>query len=179
MTSVTSENSGKQFSSNDGNVPKVIVIYTLLSTIIATTVFIVILAYMPNELESVDQHDLTQTFILTIILMFIAGVLGGCLYSFRGLIKHSADADYLESYNLSYFFRPLAGGLSGLMVFFLLVGGAMTLTLGVSSTYSWGTFEGRLPYIALSMLAGYGSHEFMLKLKDVAESIFSLSKKGE
>ena len=110
--------------------------------------------------------------------MFSAGAMGGCLYNFRGLTKHSAEEDYAEGYNLSYYLRPVAGGVSGLMAFFLLLGGALTLNIGATSM-SWATLQGRMPYVALAILAGYGSHEFMLKLKDLAESVFALSKKSQ
>ena len=57
---------------------------------------------------------------------------GGCLYNFRGLTKHSTDQDFSEAYNLSYYLSPIAGAISGLLVFFLLMGGALTLSIGTN-----------------------------------------------
>jgi hypothetical protein len=34
-----------------------------------------------------------------------------------------------------------------------------------------------MPYIAFSLLAGYGSNEFMMKLKDLADSLFALKSR--
>jgi hypothetical protein len=65
--------------------------------------------------------------VATIALMFCAGAIGGSLYSFRGLIKHCSEEDYTRSHDLSYYFRPLSSGISGLFVFFLLLSGAITL----------------------------------------------------
>ncbi|MBI2508928.1 MAG: hypothetical protein HYV99_02765 [Betaproteobacteria bacterium] len=74
--------------------------------------------------------------------------------------------------------RPVAGGVSGVIVFFLLLGGAMTLNVGSPNAGAvWTTLPGRMPYVAFSLLAGYGSNEFMAKLKDLAESLFALKKK--
>ena len=162
-----------------GRLPKQIVFYTLAATVVAILALIVLLAWIPAPPEPPSPRDLASALIATLGLMFSAGAMGGCLYSFRGLTKHSADEDYADSYNLSYYLRPLAGGVSGLMVFFLLLGGALTLNIGAESTVSWATFQGRMPYVALAILAGYGSHEFMLKLKDLAESLFALSRKTQ
>jgi hypothetical protein len=100
-------------------------------------------------------------------LMFCAGALGGCLYNFRGLIKHSQHGDFDHRYALSYYLRPLSAGVSGLMVFFVLLGGALTLNAGTQGQAAWQSLTGRMPYVALSLLAGYGSQEFMMKLKDL------------
>jgi hypothetical protein len=60
------------------------------------------------------------------------------------------------------------------MVFFLLLGGALTLNSGTPNVASWQSQAGRMPFLALSLLAGYGSQEFMMKLKDLAETLFAL-----
>lgn len=162
-----------------------VVTYTTVTVIVAAVVFVWLLLSLPAAEPGAAQanpDDLTlrALFARTTGLMFVAGVIGGCLYNFRGLSKHSASGDYHGNYDLSYFLRPLAGGISGLMVFFLLLGGAMTLNIGVrEGTQAWATLLGRMPYIAFSLLAGYGSHEFMLKLKDLADSLFALKDKGE
>jgi len=38
---------------------------------------------------------------------------------------------------------------------------------------------GRMPYVAFALLAGYASHEYMLKMKDLAESLFAPRKAKE
>ena len=160
-------------------VPGRVVAYTLAVSLIAASAFVTLLALTPDLEVGKSGRELTHVFVMTILAMFAAGALGGCLYNFRGLTKHSADEDYSEAYNLSYYLRPAAGGLSGLLVFFLLLGGAMTLNIGTSgSGLSWATFTGRMPYVAFGILAGYGSHDFMLKLNDLAESLFALSKRN-
>jgi hypothetical protein len=65
------------------------------------------------------------------------------------------------------------------MVFFLLLGGALTLNAGAHTDASWQTQVGRMPYVALSLLAGYGAQEFMMKLKDLADTLFALKHKDQ
>ena len=160
-----------------------VVAYTTLTVIAAAVAFVWLLLSLPAaDPSAVSPDDLTLRglFARTAAVMLVAGVMGACLYNFRGLSKHSASGDYHGNYDLSYFLRPLAGGISGLMVFFLLLGGAMTLNIGAhEESFAWATLLGRMPYIAFSLLAGYGSHEFMLKLKDLADSLFALRDKGE
>lgn len=124
------------------------------------------------------QMDGVRTIVL-VGLMFVSGVIGACLYSVRGLIKHSSEDDYDERYNYWYLLSPLAGGMSGIVVFFLLLGGALALTVTPEATPLPSLAGFKLaPYIAFSLLAGYASRSFMLKMKDVADSLFALSKKN-
>ena len=172
-TTTTANNSSQQ----PIRVPGRVVAYTLIFAGLAGVAFAILLARLPNLSGEAPGTDLTRVFVMTMAAMFAAGALGGSLYNLRGLIKHSAEEDYLEAYNLSYYLRPVSGGISGLLVFFLLMGGIMSFTAGTSQAIpSWITFQGRMPYLAFGILSGYGSHEFMLKLKDVAESLFTIRK---
>ena len=38
---------------------------------------------------------------------------------------------------------------------------------------------GRLPYIAVAILAGYASPEFMYRLKEIAKTVFSYENKNK
>jgi len=75
---------------------------------------------------------------------------------------------------------PLAGGISGVVVFFLLLGGALTLTVAGPQGQTVHNIAdlALAPYIALALLAGFASRPFMLKMKDLADSLFALSNKG-
>jgi hypothetical protein len=127
--------------------------------------------------EAQDPRAGGTYFLLVVGLTFVSGALGGCLYSLRGLIKHSALNDFSQHYNYWYLLSPLAGGISGIIVFFLLLGGA--LTLGVAAAQNPASVGVRdlalAPYIAFSLLAGYASRAFMVKMKDLADSLFALS----
>jgi hypothetical protein len=158
-----------------------ILIFTLSASIVAAAALVASLALAPDLNISRDDErvELRQVLAITIGIMFLAGVVGGSLANLRGLIKHSVDNDYEERYSLSYYLRPFSGGICGVVVFFLLLGGAITLTYGKPEAgTAWSSVRGRMPYVALALLAGYGSTEFMMKLKELAQSLFAIQKQG-
>ncbi len=171
----------------DGNVgqpPASLIRYTVFASVIVLVSFCSLLWALSGHGVAGEEvaggagaYSAGVHTLLMIGTTFVSGALGGCLYSLRGLIKHSARNDFNVYYNYWYLLSPLSGGISGIVVFFLLLGGALTLNI---STASGGqglrSIEGLAlaPYIAFALLAGYASRTFMLKMKDVADSLFSL-----
>lgn len=137
----------------------------------------VLMLTVPHEAEprAGSSAPTEVLFLFTCGMMISCGTIGGSLYDIRGLIKHSTQGDFQVRQELSYLLRPIAGGLSSLIAFFLLLVGA----LGFSYSHDpvagagWTTFEGRLPFLAVGFLAGYSSQVFMLKLKEIADAVFS------
>ena len=160
---------------------KHVVFYTFSVALVATGALLSSMAIVPDvpvETAAVPSFPIGRLLAMTTVTMLLAGVIGGCLSNLRGITKHSAVGDFEPKYNLTYYLRPVSGGLSGIIVFFLLIGGAMTLGAGASQArLAWSSLIGRLPYIAFALLAGYGSNEFMAKLKDLAGSLFALQKR--
>ena len=109
-----------------------------------------------------------------IIMTLSGGALGGCLYNFRGITKHMENRDFYRHYGLSYYLRPLSAALCGIFVFALVYGGVLTLTLGKSAAVL--DHRSIILYIAIALLAGYGSHEFLRKIKDLNRTLFALSE---
>lgn len=73
---------------------------------------------------------------------------------------------------IGIYLRPLTGAITGLVVFF--VGNLLVTSLSIDATQKgWETLEGRLPYVAIAILAGYAAPEFMHRLKEVAKTMFS------
>jgi hypothetical protein len=157
-----------------------LIVYTIIISLAAVALLIFVVLKTPTYQEITGaSEDMVQPqiFLMTILTMFVAGVIGGCLYNYRGIIKHTADEDYSNSYNVTYFLRPILGGISGLTVFFILLGGALSLNLGgKADTRGWMTFAGRMPYIAFAILSGYASQEFMQKLKEVSKTLFQVKE---
>jgi hypothetical protein len=139
-----------------------------------------LMLHMPQRDGVLTQDEFIELrssllFLYTCGMMICCGTIGGSLYDIRGLIMHSTHNDFDPLCTLSYLLRPIAGGLSSLIAFFLLLVGA----LGFSYSHDpvggagWTSFDGRLPYLAVGFLAGYSSQVFMLKLKEIADAAFS------
>ena len=164
-----------------GQPPRAIVRYTVTFAVTALVLFLAVL-WATSAFHPVAGRDAKATgvyWLLLVGLTFMAGALGGSLYSLRGLLMHSSQNDYDTYYNYWYLLTPLAGGISGVVVFFLLLGGALTLTVaGPQGQIVHNIADLALaPYIALALLAGFASRPFMLKMKDLADSLFALSNK--
>jgi hypothetical protein len=163
----------------DGQPPKFIVVYVIAMFVGIASVMAVLIYFIPHKTNLGDLGLFLKTegrriFIFTAAMMAGCGVVGGCLYDIRGLIKHSINEDFEQRYTLSYILRPIAGSLTGLIAFFLLLGGALTFTTqDITKGAGWATFAGRMPYLAVGLLAGYSSQVFMMKLKDIADAVFA------
>lgn len=137
---------------------------------------------MPWFLIDVQQEgaSIGPVFFLITCDMFVAGMVGGCLSNIRRVIQHSAPGPFDAIYCLSYYLRPLFGGIAGIVVLFLLMGGMLTFNFErveeSELAAMWIKLTGRAPYIAFGLLAGYGSKEFTNKLTDLADALFALSK---
>ena len=129
--------------------------------------------------EELLEHSSGVLFLFTCGMMICCGTIGGSLYDIRGLIKHSTHDDFEPLFTLSYLLRPIAGGLSSLIAFFLLLVGALGFSYSHDpvSGAGWTSFDGRLPYLAVGFLAGYSSQVFMLKLKEIADAAFSSAER--
>lgn len=161
--------------------PPMRLVGTVIGYFLAATVWLGFLVLrVPHRdttipLEEFLEQRGGEIFLYTCGMMICCGTIGGSLYDIRGLIKHSTKNDFDPLCTLSYLLRPIAGGLSSLIAFFLLLVGA----LGFSYSHDpvggagWTTFDGRLPFLAVGFLAGYSSQVFMLKLKEIADAAFS------
>jgi hypothetical protein len=120
-------------------------------------------------------------FVMTMGMTLCCGALGGCLFDMRGLTKHALEKNFDMAYKSAYILQPFAGALSGFIVFLVLVGGLFSMEVQPphSSTgeLDWIILRRQLPFMAFATLAGYASHVFMMKLKDIAEVIFSIPER--
>lgn len=164
----------------EGQPPRWLVATVIAYFVSAALVLGLLMLRVPRRGLAVTQEQFLEQsssvlFLFTCGMMICCGTIGGSLYDIRGLIKHSTHDDFEPLFTLSYVLRPIAGGLSSLVAFFLLLVGA----LGFSYSHDpvngagWTSFDGRLPYLAVGFLAGYSSQVFMLKLKEIADAAFS------
>ena len=109
------------------------------------------------------------------LLVLSSGAIGGCLYNFRGIKKHLEKENFKSKYLLSYLLRPLSAALSGLFIFALALSGVFVLTVGEANLHAH-EVSSIMIFVSLSLLAGYGSHEFLKKVKDIMKTLFALSE---
>ena len=75
---------------------------------------------------------------------------------------------------MTYYFAPLSAGICGFVVVILLLGGVLTLGLGEEAKETIFDHPSKvLPFVAISILAGYGSGQFTHKLHELADTLFS------
>ncbi|MEY4180404.1 MAG: hypothetical protein RLY70_3978 [Planctomycetota bacterium] len=161
-----------------------LVVFIVASALVSVSLFFLALWWQITlyriPVGKSDDPNSHLVFFLTNVTMFFSGMTGGCLSNLRRILKHTERGRFDLNYRLSYYLRPLYGGIAGLVVFFLLLGGALTLNVGRAPTPElpkhWMTPDIRATYILFGLLAGYGSREFGNKLADLVDSLFALSK---
>jgi hypothetical protein len=128
-----------------------------------------------NRPESVLNDGRQAGLSFMLFTMLAAGCAGGTLCNLRGIFKYYRDeAGLPRRFVVPFIIRPFMGAAAGLLVFFVaaffsdaLSGRADAASLG------WTTLSGRMPFVVLAILAGFGSQEFMERMKEVAKTTFS------
>jgi hypothetical protein len=108
-----------------------------------------------------------------LLTAIVAGALGGTLCNLRGLFKYNRDnrGQFPTKFERPFYIRPFMAALVGLFSFFL--GSFLNSALSSAAGLSWTTLTGRMPYIAVALMAGFVSQEFMERLKEVAVTLFA------
>jgi cation transport ATPase len=150
--------------------------------------------YKEKEEREKEQLEKGVTFYLIVLLMLISGALGGILCNLRGFFMHYREVDGYFPANLEipYYVRPFMGGGAGIFVYFVANFLITSLTTEYKATNV--PFQGMVSFVALAILAGFGSLEFFQRLKETAlttfgqkaekdrwqkiEDLYALNKKG-
>jgi hypothetical protein len=106
------------------------------------------------------------------LFTLLAGALGGVLCNLRGIFKYSMeDPILLEKMLLSYYVRPFMGAICGIFTYF--VANLLITSLSVQPPVAEGiVFSNFIAAVGLAMIAGFGSYEFMNRLKETARTLF-------
>lgn len=132
-----------------------------------------IITPLPTELAA-GKKGLVDFFDI-LLLMLIAGALGGVLCNLRGIFVYYRDEGGLPGdYIVPYLVRPFTAGVCGLFIYFVLSMVVTSITL-VPVADGIG-FQGTVSYIALAIVAGFGAQEFMERLKEVAITLFGIRR---
>lgn len=163
-----------------------LIAYNVFLAIFLSAALAALIAFTPSmpassELKNAaDDSTYRLIIIATLVAMFVAGAAGGtlcnlCNEKLLAFLKGNSNNE--SESEIDFYLRPLRGAVTGLLAFFL--GNLLVTSLSINATeQSWVTMTGRLPYIAVAILAGYASPEFMYRLKEVAKTVFSKDDKN-
>jgi hypothetical protein len=133
--------------------------------------------YCPTTTSTTTCTPDSWVIIWAMATFFFAGGLGGITCNLRGIFEYYYEKEFLpDSYIEPYCVRPWMGAGCGLITFFLL--SFLNSALSNTNSEAWTTFSGRVPYIGLAILAGFGSHEFMERVKEIVKTTFSSNASG-
>lgn len=124
-----------------------------------------------NQQSNPQLSEEIRWLLFTLLTLLAAGGLGGVLCNLRGIFKyHRARGYFPERFKTPFIIRPWMGAVVGLLTFF--VASLLNSALSNAASYSWQTLSGRIPFVGLAVIAGFGSQEFMERMKEVAKTLF-------
>lgn len=133
-------------------------IYLILMIIILVTLSILTYIFKPGD-----------SLIRALIYISCSGGLGGTIYSIRGFYQNLVDDKFNFNWVWWFIFRPIISIVIGVFVYFLIVGGLMSL--GAIQEVDF--LRSVIFYCGVSFLAGFSFTQFATKLENLAETLFS------
>lgn len=151
----------KKLSKIDWNKIKINVLGIFLLLILILFILIGINFYL-NQPEN--------KLIFSLIIIACSGGIGGTLYSIRGFYQNIGEGNFnFNSWVWWYIFRPIMSAVIGVFVYFLIVGGLLSVGNVSEINYS----KGLMFYSAVAFLAGFSFTQFANKLEELASTIFT------
>jgi hypothetical protein len=111
----------------------------------------------------------------TLVYVGASGGIGGCVYSIRGFYHNLAGKTFEGNWVWWYVFRPLVSVVTGVFLYFLIVGGLMSISASPDVSYN----KGVMFYCALAFLAGFSFTRFADKIEALSDTVFSKKDKTE
>ncbi len=107
-----------------------------------------------------------------ILFTLLSGALGGILCNLRGIFKYNmSDQETLTNLIGSYYMRPFMSAITGMFTYFVanLIVTSVSVQPPIANGVPFAAFIGSLGF---AMIAGFGSYEFMDRLKETARTLF-------
>jgi hypothetical protein len=119
-------------------------------------------------------YSSSDQLIRTLVYIGVAGGLGGTIFCIRSFYKHliSKDEPFDLKWTWWYIFRPFISIAIGEFVYFLIVGGL----LSVGSISQVDFSKSVMFYCALAFLGGFSFTQFANKLEELASTVFASNK---
>src|SRR5687768_11088490 len=106
-----------------------------------------------------------------LLLVMLAGALGSLMHSLRSLYWYTGNREMVWSWVAFYLLLPLTGAMLAVIFYLVVRGGFFSPQASTETTSPFG-------FAALSALVGLFSQPATLKLKDIAETIFTKPAPG-
>ena len=107
-----------------------------------------------------------------LLLVMLAGALGSLMHALRSLYWYTGNREMVWSWAAFYFLLPFTGAILAVIFYFVVRGGFFSPQASFQNTSPFG-------FAALSALVGLFSPQATLKLKEVAETIFTKPGAGK
>jgi hypothetical protein len=108
--------------------------------------------------------------IFSLIIIACSGGIGGTIYSIRGFYQNLGEGSFnFNNWVWWYIFRPVMSSVIGIFVYFLIIGGLLSIGDISEANYS----RGLMFYSAIAFLAGFSFTQFANKLDEIASTIFA------
>jgi len=107
-----------------------------------------------------------------LLLVMLTGALGSLMHALRSLYWYTGNREMVWSWAALYFLLPFTGAILAVIFYLVVRGGFFSPQAPVQFTSPFG-------FAALSALVGLFSPQATLKLKDVAETIFTKPGAGK
>jgi hypothetical protein len=131
----------------------------------------------PNQPASSSVTILIWTFSISdevrlLLIVALAGSLGGLVHSLRSFYWYYGNRELVRSWWAYYFLLPVVGGVLGTVFYIVIRGGFFSPQATVQQTNPF-------VFAAVAALVGMFSEAAVIKLKEVAKSVFKEPPKGE
>jgi hypothetical protein len=107
-----------------------------------------------------------------VLLAALAGGLGGAVYTDYSFVSHLGTGTSESSWVMWYYVQPLVGLLLGVVVYFVIRGGLLVLTVTQTDLNVYGI-------VAIGALAGVSSKQMMATLKTALDGAFGVKGDGQ
>ncbi|MBW1294353.1 hypothetical protein [Aquimarina litoralis] len=128
-----------------------------------------------KEFEEIEKDVEHVNFLDMLVVMFLAGMLGGVLANLRGIFEfYREEKSFPENLFIPYLIRPLTAAISGLLIFFI---SHLIISSTANPTYDneYISFRGMVSFMSLAIISGFASQEFTERLKAAAGTLFGIS----
>lgn len=105
----------------------------------------------------------------SLIIISLSGGIGGTTYSIRGFYQNLGGGNFNFNWGWWYIFRPFISMVMGVFIYFLIVGGL----LSIGGIYKVDYSRSLMFYSAIAFLAGFSFTQFANKLEELASTIFA------